>query len=320
LELTIEDAHRKSLVAEATYVWFQRDEQTVMKDIVVHSLREGEKRRFFEFARSLPDRDFWGKKGRSLRGGFQAFQGFFQYIEPFQPKCFLVAEEENKLVGFIVAVYNAEWINELTERYGYDMDKRAYILGIACVQRRIDVLEALADELTSYFSRSGVKSVEYPTLGNVCLTTGTNVLTADNVDALMMFRGAGFRISECYYSMKLELERCMCNGEHPLEEGRLRFRERGIEIVREDEVLGNISWDPVVHGKTSLGISVARACRGRRLGTALMAEALRRLKTEGVKVVDLGVDGNNLPALRLYRRFGFEAYATHFYVIKPCIR
>ena len=291
-----------------------------MKDVFVRSLKEGEKRRFFEFARSLPDRDFWGKKGRLLRGNFQAFQGFFQYIKPFQPRCFLVAEEEDKLVGFIVAVYNPEWISELTERYGYDVDKRAYILGIACVQRRKDVLNVLTNELTSYFSRSGVKSVEYPTLGNVCLTTGTDVLTAENVDVLIMFREAGFRISECYYSMKLELERCMCSGEYPLEEGQFRFKERSIEIVHENEVLGNITWDPVEHGKTNMGISVVRARRGRRLGTALMAKALDRLKTEGAKVIELGVDGNNLQALGMYRRFGFKVYATHFYIIRPCAR
>lgn len=261
-----------------------------------------------------------GKKGRLLRGNFQEFQGFFQYIKPFQPRRFLVAEEENKLIGFVVAVYNPEWISELTERYGYNVDKRAYILGIACVQRRMDVLNALADELTSYFSRSGVKSVEYPTLGNVCLTTGTDVLTPENVAALIMFREAGFKISECYYSMRLELERCMFSSEYPLEEGSFRFKERSIEIVQENEVLGNITWDPVVNGKTSMGISVARARRGRRLGTALMAKALRRLKTEGAKVVELGVDGNNLRALRLYRRFGFKVYGTHLYIIRPCTR
>jgi RimJ/RimL family protein N-acetyltransferase len=289
-----------------------------MKNIVVRSLREVEKRRFFEFARSLPDRDFWGKKGRFLKGDFQGFHGFFQYIKPFQPKCVLVAEEENKLVGFVVAVYNAEWISELAERYGYDVDKRAYILGIACLQKRMDVLNALVNELTSCFSGHGVKSVEYPTLGNVCLTTGTDVLTAENVDALMMFREAGFRISECYYSMKLELERYTRDVQHPLKEGQFRFKERGIDIVREKEVLGNISWDPIAHGETSVGISITPTSRGRHLGTALMGEALRRLKFDGAKVVELGVDGNNLPALKLYRKFGFKVSTTHFYVSRPC--
>ena len=51
--------------------------EIVMKGIIVRSLREGERTRFFEFAGSLPDRDFWGKKGFFLRGDFGRFQKFF---------------------------------------------------------------------------------------------------------------------------------------------------------------------------------------------------------------------------------------------------
>jgi ribosomal protein S18 acetylase RimI-like enzyme len=288
-----------------------------MKNIAVRFLKEDEKRRFFEFARALPDRDFWGKKGRLLRGDFDRFQKFFDYIKPFRPKCFLVAEENNNIVGFVVAVYNPAWMSDLIERYGHDVDKRAYILGIAFVQSRKEVLKALTDELTDYFSKKGIKSVEYPTLGNISLTTGTDVLTPENVDALIMFREAGFKISECYYSMKLDLESYKCDKKYPIREGSFRFKERSIEIVKENEILANITWDPVEDGKTSIGINVAQAHRGKGFGTTLMAEALRKLKTDGVKVLELGVDGNNLPALRLYRKFGFEPYATHFYITAP---
>jgi ribosomal protein S18 acetylase RimI-like enzyme len=288
-----------------------------MKNVAVRFLKQDEKKRFFEFARALPDRDFWGRKGRLLREDYDRFRKFFDYIKPFQPKCFLVAEENGNLVGFVVAVYNAAWMSDLMERYGHDVDKRAYILGIAFVHRRKDVLKALTGELVNYFSKKGIKSVEYPTLGSICLTTGTDVLTPENVDALMMFREAGFKISECYYSMKLDLESYKCDKKCPIREGSFRFKERSIEIVEENEILGNIKWEPIEDGKTSIGINVAQAHRGRGFGTALMAEALRRLKTEGVKLIELGVDGNNLPALRLYRKFGFEPYATHFYIIAP---
>lgn len=289
-----------------------------MKNPTVRSLKEDEKRRFFEFARNLPDRDFWGKKGRLLRGDFERFEKFFDYIRPFQPRCFLVAEEDNKLVGFAVALYNPEWVAELNERYGRDVDKRAYILGIAVTQKRKDVLKALTDKLTQYFSKKGIETVEYPTLGNVCLTTATDVLTPENLDALVMFREAGFRISECYYSMKLTLDTYKLNKDYSIKEVKFRFKERTIEIFQEHEVLGKITWDPVESGKTSIDISVARTNRGKGFGTALMAEALHLLKTKGVRVVELGVDGNNLPALKLYRKFGFEVVATHFYIIAPC--
>lgn len=288
-----------------------------MTDIVVRSLKEDEKRRFFEFTANLPDRDFWGKKSPLLREDFVRFQEFFEYIKPFQPRCFLVAEEDNKFVGFVVAVYNPAWTRDLMERYGYDVDRRAYILGIAFVQRRKDVLNALTCELTSYFSKKGVKSVEYPTLGNICLTTGTDVLTAENVDAFITFREAGFRISECYYSMKLDLDTYKHKKEYPIEEGSFHLKERSIEIVQQNGVLGKIMWDLVENWKTCIGVYVTPARRGRGLGTALMAEGLSRLKTDGVKVVELGVDGNNLPALKLYRKFGFEVYATHFYINLP---
>jgi len=289
-----------------------------MKDVIVRSLKRDEKRQFFEFTRSLPDRDFWGKKGSLLKGDFERFQKIFEYIKPFQPKRFLVAEEDNKFVGFVLAVYNPTWISDLKERYGYNVEKRAYILGIACDQRRKDVLKALTNELTNYFSKKGVKSIEYPTLGNVCLTTATDVLTPENVDALIMFREAGFKINECYYSMKLDLDAYKDNKKYQIKDGSFCFKERSIEIVQENEVLGKITWDPVENGKTGIGVDVTQTHRGKGLGTALMAKALYHLKKEGVKVIELGVDGNNLPALKLYRKFGFEVQVTHFYILVRC--
>ena len=286
-----------------------------IKDVIVRSLKEDERRRFFEFACSLPERDFWGRKGYFLRGDFERFQKFLNHIKSFEPKCFLVAEEDDKFIGFAVAIYNPEWICELKERCGYEVEKRAYILGIAFVQRRKDTLCALVKELTDYFSKKGIESVEYPTLGNVCLTTATDVLTPENVDALMMFREAGFRISECYYSMKLDLDSYKYRKECLIEDCSFLFKERTIEIVQKDEVLGKITWDPVENKKTNIDVYVTQAYRGKGFGTALMTKALHRLKAEDVKVVELGVDGNNLPALKLYRKFGFELYATHFYII-----
>jgi ribosomal protein S18 acetylase RimI-like enzyme len=288
-----------------------------MKDVIVRSLREDEKKLVLEFAKSLPDRDFWGKKGRFLRGDFKRFQEFFEAIEPFQPQCFLIGEEDNKLVGFVVAVYNPEWVNELTERYGYDVEKRAHILGIAAAHKRKDVLKALTHELTLYFSKKGVNSVEYPTMGNICLTTATDVLTPDNLEALITFREAGFKINECYYSMKMNLDTYE-HEEYPIKEATFRLNERSIELIEKNEVLGKITWDPIENGTTSIGVYVERAHRGKGCGTTLMAEALHRLKTEGIRVVELGVDGNNLPALKLYRKFGFKVLATYFYILVLC--
>jgi predicted GNAT family acetyltransferase len=286
-----------------------------MKNIILYSLKKDDHKQFFQFAKTLPDKDFWGKKGHYLRGNLKRFQEFLDYIKAFESKCFLVAKENGRFVGFVVAIYNPIWIAELKERYGYDVEKRAYILGIAVIQRRIDVLKTLTNEMMGYFSRRGIKVAEYPTFGSTCLTTGTDVLTAKNVDPLMLFREVGFKISECYYSMKLDLDTYKPERKYSAREGMFRLEERKIEILDRNRVLGKVTWNPVKNGKTNIDIYVEPAYRGKGFGTILMAKALKKLKTDGVKVIELGVDGNNLPALRLYRKFGFAVFKTHFYII-----
>ncbi len=286
-----------------------------MNDVLVSSLEEGEEARFFEFSKTLPDLDFWGRKGRYLRADLAKFNEFLDYFKSFQSKCFLIAEEGSKIAGFLVAVYNPEWVKELTERYGYPIERRAHILGIALSQRRADVLKALTTATAELLSRSDIRSIEYPTLGNVCLTTGTDVLTTDNLDSIITFREVGFKIDECYYSMRLGLDRYEHQNESATSKGVFCSRDRGIEIREGRELVGKIMWDPIEDGETEIGIQIEPAHRRKGFGTALMARALLQLKIEGAKVVNLGVDGNNLPALRLYRKFGFEVIKTHFYIL-----
>lgn len=285
-----------------------------MKDMNLRSLREDEHKRFFDFARNLPENDFWGKKGRYLRGDYGKFKEFLDYIEPLDPKCFLVAEKDERFVGFVVAVYNPKWVRELSERYGYKVRKRAHVLGIAVAKGRQDVLAALTCRMMSWLHQRGILDAEYPTFGNVCLTTGTDILTPENLEALTIFREAGFRISDCYHSMKLDLTRKHRN-KSSIKELTFHQRETSIEILDGNEVLGTIKWDPIENGRTSIDVYVAPAHRGKDLGTALMGKALQRLETEYVKEIELGVDGNNLPALKLYRKFGFTVFKTHFYLI-----
>jgi ribosomal protein S18 acetylase RimI-like enzyme len=289
-----------------------------MKEVVVRSLKEGEERALFEFAEGLPERGSWGKKTRYLRAGYPGFLRFFKRLRSFRLKCLLVAEENRKISGFAVAVHSPRWTRELEKRYQCKIEKRAHILGIAFNDGRKAVLNKLVNRLSAYFSKEGIRSIEYPSFGNVCLTTATDVLTPENVEALMMFREAGFRISECYYSMRLNLESCLTRIEHLQDRTHFRVGERRLELIRKNQVLGKIVWDVVENGKTSIGVFVKKAHRGKGLGTVLMTKALHHLKNEGVKLVELGVDGNNLPALKLYRQFCFEVYATYFYVVKPC--
>lgn len=55
-----------------------------------------------------------------------------------------------------------------------------------------------------------------------------------------------------------------------------------------------------------LDVAVRHDCRGKGVGRALVARAIRDLKESGARVVCLEVRVSNLPALALYRRLGFS--------------
>ena len=60
-----------------------------------------------------------------------------------------------------------------------------------------------------------------------------------------------------------------------------------------------------------VGIAVDRRCRGQGLGTRFLAECLAALKEEGVTSVELTVDADNAPALRVYQdKLGFIVRET----------
>lgn len=55
-----------------------------------------------------------------------------------------------------------------------------------------------------------------------------------------------------------------------------------------------------------LSAAVAKPCRGRGFACDLLQHHLRRLAGGGVRAVFLEVDETNTPAIRLYRRAGFQ--------------
>jgi diaminopimelate decarboxylase len=97
---------------------------------------------------------------------------------------------------------------------------------------------------------------------------------------------------------------------------RRRFRtpwtDREAQIVAVDDaerVIGHLyiqrEGHPVTHHVATLGIAVAAEARGRGVGTALMAEAIRWARSVGVDKIVLSVYPGNARAIALYRRFGF---------------
>lgn len=65
----------------------------------------------------------------------------------------------------------------------------------------------------------------------------------------------------------------------------------------------------VQHTAHLVGMMVAPDCQGRGIGRALLSETVARLRTEpGISLVTLSVTADNLPAVRVYERCGFERY------------
>ena len=56
----------------------------------------------------------------------------------------------------------------------------------------------------------------------------------------------------------------------------------------------------------SLSISVLPEYRGRGIGTVLMKAMISRLKTDGFRAASLSVQKQNVSAVQLYRKLGFE--------------
>ena len=88
------------------------------------------------------------------------------------------------------------------------------------------------------------------------------------------------------------------------------FDPAGLFVAeRAGEVVG-FHWTKIEAGVGEVYVvGVDPAEQGSGLGTALTARGLRHLHEQGVPVVDLYVEGDNAPALAVYRRLGFVDHA-----------
>ena len=79
--------------------------------------------------------------------------------------------------------------------------------------------------------------------------------------------------------------------------------------VREDDIVG-FHWTKVEDDVGEVYVvGVDPSEQGSGLGTALTARGLRHLHESGLRTVDLYVEGDNDPALAVYRRLGFTEHA-----------
>jgi RimJ/RimL family protein N-acetyltransferase len=127
--------------------------------------------------------------------------------------------------------------------------------------------------------------------------------TADDVDALvaMLVEVAG--------------EGRWIGTEAPVDVERRRRRmaadvdaEDAVVLVAEagGEPVGQLGLHLAPYGVADLGMLVAAGWRGRGVGTALLAEAVRRAPQAGAHKIALQVWPHNTAAIALYERFGFQ--------------
>lgn len=88
------------------------------------------------------------------------------------------------------------------------------------------------------------------------------------------------------------------------------FDPEGFFIAERDGEVVGFHWTKVEGDVGEVYVvGIDPGAQGGGLGTALTARGLRHLHEQGLAVVDLYVEGDNVPALTVYRRLGFVDHA-----------
>lgn len=96
------------------------------------------------------------------------------------------------------------------------------------------------------------------------------------------------------------------------------FDPAGLFVAERDGRVVGFHWTKV---EDSIGevyvVGIDPDAQGGGLGTALTARGLRHLHEQGLPVVDLYVEGDNAPALAVYRNLGFTDHARDTLYVRP---
>lgn len=85
------------------------------------------------------------------------------------------------------------------------------------------------------------------------------------------------------------------------------FDPAGLFIAEKDGKIIGFHWTKIQDGSGEVYVlGIDPDAQGGGLGTALTARGLRHMHERGVPVVDLYVEGDNTPALKVYRNLGFQ--------------
>ncbi len=88
------------------------------------------------------------------------------------------------------------------------------------------------------------------------------------------------------------------------------IRHGRVFIIRKDEEISGLiqymlDWE-CPQKAYMVGVSTDRNCRGQGLGSTLLQESFKRLYQENIKEIELTVDPDNITAVALYEKLGFE--------------
>ncbi len=85
------------------------------------------------------------------------------------------------------------------------------------------------------------------------------------------------------------------------------FDPAGLFVAERDGRIVGFHWTKVEDGVGEVYVvGIDPDAQGGGLGTALTARGLRHMYEQGLPIVDLYVEGDNAPALKVYRNLGFQ--------------
>ncbi len=82
---------------------------------------------------------------------------------------------------------------------------------------------------------------------------------------------------------------------------------------RDDTIVGNVSvsrFPRRMSHRAELGITVLKAEWGKGIGSELMRQAIEHAKAHGIELLSLEVRSDNVRAIHLYEKYGFQKIGT----------
>ena len=92
-------------------------------------------------------------------------------------------------------------------------------------------------------------------------------------------------------------------------------REFNVTALIGSKVIGDLGVTQVrehfkFRHRAYMGVSIQKAYWGMGIGTALLEIAVAQARCNGFQQLELGVFEDNIPAIRLYEKFGFQKYGV----------